>query len=75
MTPIGEAPVAARFVSKIETGVRKVEYDERLALACVLDVPLARLISPPDGEQPIRAGGIRLDGNEVANWLVWGRPS
>jgi transcriptional regulator with XRE-family HTH domain len=59
-------------VSKIEKGVRRVNYDELLGFAYVLDVPLAQLMRSPDGERPIRAGGVGLEQHEVANWLVWG---
>lgn len=71
MTDAG-TPLKNDMVSKIETGVRQVEYDEWLAFAYVLNVPLATLISPEDGEPPIRAGGFGLDRHEVANWIVWG---
>jgi hypothetical protein len=57
---------------KIESGTREVRYDELLALAHVLEVPLARLMSPADGELPIRAGSVSLKRNDVANWIVWG---
>jgi hypothetical protein len=59
-------------ISKIEKGVRRVNYEELLGFAYILDVPLAQLIRPPDGERPIRAGGVALEQHEVANWLVWG---
>lgn len=59
-------------VSKIERGVRKVKVDELLAFAYVLDVPLSRLLSPLDGNQQLRAGGIGLERHEVGNWMVWG---
>jgi transcriptional regulator with XRE-family HTH domain len=57
---------------KIESGVREVRYDELLALAHVLEVPLARLMSPADGEMPTRAGSVSLKRDDVANWIVWG---
>ena len=59
-------------VSLIERGKRRVRYEELLAFAFVLRVPLATLMSPIDGERPIRAGGIGLEKHEVANWIVWG---
>jgi transcriptional regulator with XRE-family HTH domain len=71
MTGVG-VPLTFDKVSKIETGVRAVRYDELLAFAYVLDVPLAELIRPADGERPIRVGGIGLEQFEVANWLVFG---
>ena len=71
MTEVG-VPLTVDKVSKIETGARRVRYDELLAFAHVLNVPLARLMSPQDGEPPIRAGGTGLERHEVANWLVWG---
>ena len=73
MTNVG-VPLTVPTISNIERGVRRVRYDELLAFAYVLDIPLARLISPYDGEPPIRAGGIGLERHEVANWLVWGSP-
>jgi transcriptional regulator with XRE-family HTH domain len=71
MTDVG-VPLTGDKVSKIETGTRNVGYDELLAFAYVLDVPLAELMAPPDGAPPIRAGGIGLERYEVANWLIWG---
>ena len=71
MTAVG-APLKKDVVSKIENGVRQVQYDELLAFAYVLNVPLATLISPEDGEPPIRAGWLGLERHEVANWIVWG---
>ena len=56
MTDVG-VPLTGDKVSKIETGTRSVSYDELLAFAYVLDVPLAELMSPPEGAPPIRAGG------------------
>jgi transcriptional regulator with XRE-family HTH domain len=74
MTDVG-LPLTFDRISKIENGVRRVSYDELLGFAFVLGVPLARLMRPPDGEPPIRAGGIGLEQHEVANWLVWGPPT
>jgi transcriptional regulator with XRE-family HTH domain len=74
MTDVG-LPLTFDRISKIEKGVRRVSYDELLGFAFVLGVPLARLMRPPDGEPPIRAGGIGLEQDEVANWLVWGPPT
>jgi transcriptional regulator with XRE-family HTH domain len=71
MSEVG-LPLDDTMVSKIERGVRGVEYDELLGFAYVFDVPLAELIAPMRGEQPIRAGGIGLEDYEVANWLVYG---
>ena len=65
-------PLTHAKVSLIERGKRRVHYDELLAFAYVLRVPLATLMSPVDGERPIRAGGIGLERHEVANWIVWG---
>lgn len=73
MTAAG-VPLTGDKVSKLEAGTREVRYDELLAFADVLEVPLARLMSPEDGEPPIRAGGLSLARNEVANWIVWGSP-
>jgi len=67
-------PMTGDKLCKIEKGVREVRYDELLAFAQVLDVPLQRLMRPADGELPIRAGSLRLGGDEVANWIVWGPP-
>ena len=71
MTAAG-VPLTPDKVSKVELGVRGVELDELLAFAYVLDLPLARLMSPHEGERPIRAGGIGLERHEVGNWMVWG---
>jgi transcriptional regulator with XRE-family HTH domain len=73
MTDVG-APLTGDKVSKIEKGRRAVALDELLAFSYVLDVPLVQLVSPLDGEPPIRAGDIGLDRYEVGNWIVWGNP-
>jgi transcriptional regulator with XRE-family HTH domain len=70
-----DVPLTHEKVSLIERGKRRVRYDELLAFAYVLRVPLATLMSPVDGERPIRAGGIGLERHEVANWIVWGPSS
>ncbi len=73
MTAAG-VPLTGDKVSKLESGKRSVGVEELFALAWVLDVPLADLVRPLDGEPEIRLTQDESRGwNEVANWIVWGR--
>ena len=66
------APLSTDKISKIENGVRAVSIGELAAFAYVLEVPVVKLMSPLDGELPTRVGGMSLQRDEVANWLIWG---
>ena len=61
-------------ISKLESGKRSVGLEELFALAWVLDVPLADLVRPLDGEPEMRlTEDVALGWNEIGNWIVWGK--
>jgi transcriptional regulator with XRE-family HTH domain len=69
-----DVPMTKHTISRIETGGQEVGAEELFVFAQVLDVPLARLVTPRDGDRQIRVGDVGLSGHDVATWLVYGMP-
>jgi len=69
-----DVPMTKSTISLIETGNREVGAEEIFVFARVLDVPLARLVTPRDGDRAVRFGDLGLDRPEMAHFLVHGMP-
>jgi len=67
-------PMNKAAILRIERGVRGVSLDEALALAAVLFVAPAHLLTPPDGEFVWLTGKLGVDGAGLRNWLLFGHP-
>jgi len=67
-------PMNKAAILRIEKGVRGVSLDEAFALAAVLVVAPAHLLSPPDGEHVWLTGNMAVNGAEMRNWFLFGDP-
>ena len=67
-------PLSKVALLRIENGKRGLSLDEALALAKLLNVAPAHLLSPPDGSHVWPTDGIGLNGGEMANFLLFGDP-
>jgi len=73
MTEAGR-PLSKVALLRIETGKRGLSLDEALALARLLDVAPAHLLSPPDGSTVSLTNQRGVDGAGMRNWLLFGEP-
>jgi transcriptional regulator with XRE-family HTH domain len=67
-------PISKAALLRIERGERGLSLDEALALAQVLYVAPAHLLSPPDDEQVWLTPSYAVDGAGMRNWLLFGDP-
>jgi transcriptional regulator with XRE-family HTH domain len=67
-------PISKAALLRIERGERGLALDEALALAQVLNVAPAHLLSPPDDEQVWLTPSYAMDGTGLRNWLLFGVP-
>jgi transcriptional regulator with XRE-family HTH domain len=70
----GGRPLSKVALLRIEKGTRGLSLDEALALARVLDVAPAHLLSPPDGSTVSLTDNVAVDGAGLRNWLLFGEP-
>jgi transcriptional regulator with XRE-family HTH domain len=68
-------PMNKAAIVRIERGERGVSLDEALALAYVLNVAPATMLSPPEGEHVWLTGTFAVEGWELRNWLLFGDPT
>jgi transcriptional regulator with XRE-family HTH domain len=68
-------PLSRVAILGIERGDRRVSLDEALALAQVLYVAPANLLSPPDGQFVRLTEKAAVDGSGMRNWLMFGDPT
>jgi transcriptional regulator with XRE-family HTH domain len=67
-------PMSKVALLRIERGERGLLLDEALALAQVLHVAPAHLLSPEDEEQVALTPSFSVDGAGLRNWLLFGAP-
>lgn len=67
-------PMRKEALLRIEKGTRGVSLDEAVALAALLHVSLAHLLSPPDGTYIGVTGNRGFDGAALRNFLLFGDP-
>jgi transcriptional regulator with XRE-family HTH domain len=67
-------PISKAALLRIERGKRGLSLDEAFALAQVLNVAPAHLLSPPDDEQVWLTPSYAVDGTGMRNWLLFGAP-
>jgi transcriptional regulator with XRE-family HTH domain len=73
LTEAGQ-PMSKAALLRIESGERGLLLDEALALAQVLHVAPAHLLSPEDDEQIALTPSFSVDGAGLRNWLLFGAP-
>jgi transcriptional regulator with XRE-family HTH domain len=73
MTDAGR-PLSKVALLRIETGKRGLSLDEALALAALLPVAPAHLLSPPDDAMVWPTDNLGFDGSAMRNWLLFGDP-
>ncbi len=73
MTEAGR-PLSKAALLRIETGQRGLSLDEALALAQLLQIAPAHLLSPPDGARVMLTEKAGVDGAGMRNWLLFGDP-
>lgn len=67
-------PLSKVALLRIEKGTRGLSLDEALALAELLQVAPADLLSPPDDSMIRLTGSRAVDGAALRNWLLFGHP-
>jgi transcriptional regulator with XRE-family HTH domain len=67
-------PMSKVALLRIERGERGLLLDEALALAQVLHVAPAHLLSPEDDEMVALTPSFSVDGAGLRNWLLFGAP-
>jgi transcriptional regulator with XRE-family HTH domain len=74
MTAAGR-PLGKLALMRIESGERGLSLDEALALAALLNVAPAHLLTPPDDGQMVwLTANLGVDGEEMRNFLRFGHP-
>jgi transcriptional regulator with XRE-family HTH domain len=73
LTDVGQ-PMSKAALLRIESGERGLLLDEAIALAQVLHVAPAHLLSPPDDERIALTPSYAVDGAGMRNWLLFGEP-
>jgi transcriptional regulator with XRE-family HTH domain len=67
-------PLDRAAVLRIERGQRGLALDEAVALATILRVAPAHLLSPPEGEFVALTDNEAVDGEALRDWLMFGAP-
>jgi transcriptional regulator with XRE-family HTH domain len=68
-------PIPPLGLSRIEKGARRVDVDDLVALAAVLNVDLAALLLPHTAEGELEVlPGLRVPAREAWRWARGGRP-
>ena len=67
-------PMSKLALLRIENGDRKLSLDEALALAQILYVAPAHLLTPTEGELVWLTNGVGLEGQELRDFLLTGQP-
>ena len=72
----GEVQLSVSGLSKIETGARRVDTDDLLAIAAALDVsPLALLLpSQVHPDEIVQVGGTSLEAHALWTWAIGQHP-
>lgn len=73
---IGDVQLDASALSRIETGARRVDTDDLLAIAAALDVsPLALLLpSQVHPDEVVHVGGTSLEAHTLWKWAIGQHP-
>lgn len=68
----GGRPMSREALNRIENGSRGISLDEAVALAHLLQVSFAHMLTPPDGAFVGATDQVGFDGEAVRNFLIYG---